>query len=41
MADAPALGAGVRKGVEVRILSPTPDVLQVGWPKVQLSWPEG
>jgi hypothetical protein len=23
MADAPALGAGVRKGVEVRILSPT------------------
>src|SRR5207249_11469642 len=25
MADAPALGAGARKGVEVQILSPTPE----------------
>jgi hypothetical protein len=32
MADAPALGAGARKGVEVQILSPTPSrsSVQVG-----------
>ena len=29
MADAPALGAGARKGVEVQILSPTPPPLSL------------